>query len=328
MNAVENLHKKASIWYEQIAGIISLSQKLGKPAPDLSSYYGQITKIFEEELELSRLADCSDLIFHAEGPSAQSQSFKLNAVTNLFEGVDRQIKQLAQSVLKLGMDDVRPAMKYLDIRLNGITTGSIFAGFSIKPFDSSTLIGTDEEIDLMRSIKNVVIDLAQIPQFLTDDGISEELTDIFSDPAVRDSSLMAAYKLSPSGKLGINSIEIINPKISNRVPATLGIRERSILRNSLNKNPVIKTKSTYGTFIGQLRTVDLDKTRVDLRDIQAEGIDTLRCILPQLTAEKGREILGKTVEVSGEYEKLPNGKPRLMLIESIKVMESAPLDLH
>ena len=328
MSARESLRKKASIWFDQMAGVVALSKKLGKPCPDLSIYYDEIDKLYGQELELSRLVDHSDLIFHAEGPSAQNNSFKLQVVTNLFEGIDTQIKHLAQSVLKLGMDDVRPAMRVLDIRLNGLAPGSIYAGFSIKPFEPSSLIGTAEEIALMQSIKAVVVNLSEIPRFITNDGISEGLADLVSDPAVRDSSLMAAYKLSPTGRQGIRSLEIINPKTSGEAPTALNPQQRIVLRESLQNQPVIKSKSSYGTFIGQLRTVDLDKTRVDLRGIDAQGIGSLRCILPQLTVEKGREILGKTVQVSGEYEKLPNGKPRLMLIEDIKVIENKTLDLH
>lgn len=328
MSARESLRKKASIWFDQMAGVVALSKKLGQPCPDLSIYYDEIDKLYGQELELARLVDHSDLIFHAEGPSAQNNSFKLQVVTNLFEGIDTQIKHLAQSVLKLGMDDVRPAMKVLDIRLNGLAPGSIYAGFSIKPFEPSSLIGTAEEIALMQSIKAVVVNLSEIPRFITNDGISEGLADLVSDPAVRDSSLMAAYKLSPTGRQGIRSLEIINPKTSGEAPTALNPQQRIVLKESLQNQPVIKSKSTYGTFIGQLRTVDLDKTRVDLRGVDAQGIGSLRCILPQLTAEKGREILGKTVQVSGEYEKLPNGKPRLMLIEDIKVIENKSLDLH
>ena len=328
MSARESLRKKASIWFDQMAGVVALSKKLGKPCPDLSIYYDEIDKLYGQELELSRLVDHSDLIFHAEGPSAKNNSFKLQVVTNLFEGIDTQIKHLAQSVLKLGMDDVRPAMRVLDIRLNGLAPGSIYAGFSIKPFEPSSLIGTAEEIALMQSIKAVVVNLSEIPRFITNDGISEGLADLVSDPAVRDSSLMAAYKLSPTGRQGIRSLEIINPKTSGEAPTALNPQQRIVLRESLQNQPVIKSKSSYGTFIGQLRTVDLDKTRVDLRGIDAQGIGSLRCILPQLTVEKGREILGKTVQVSGEYEKLPNGKPRLMLIEDIKVIENKTLDLH
>lgn len=325
MSAINNLHKKAQIWYDQIAGIIALSNKVGKPIPDLSEYYDELNKLFGEELELSKLIDNSDLIIHAEGPSAQSNSLKLNAVTNLFEGIDTQIKLLAQSVLRLAMEDVKPAMKHLDIRLNGLAPGSIYAGFSIKPLESSKLIGTAEEIELINSIKNVVVNLSEVPQFVNADGISEELSEVLTDPAIRDSSLMAAYKMSPTGRQGIDSIQLINPKDSGSRPSSLNIQDRAVLRRSLHETPVIKSKSSYGTFIGQLRTVDLDKTRVDLRNLNIDGIDSLRCILPELTAEKGREILGRTVKVAGEYEKSINGKPRLMHIQSIEVIDSAKL---
>ena len=149
MSAVDNLHKKAKIWHDQIAGVIALSNKLGQATPDMADYYRQLNDLYSKELELCLLIDSSDLIIHAEGPSTQEHSLKLHTVTNLFDGVDKQIKLLAQSVLRLGMDDIKPAMRHLDIRLNGLAPGSIYAGFSINSLNPSKLIGTNEEIGLI-----------------------------------------------------------------------------------------------------------------------------------------------------------------------------------
>lgn len=320
MSVIENLNNKAQIWYDQIGGLIAISTQLGKPNPDLSEYYKQLNKLFSEELELCKLIDSSDLIIHAVGPSAENHSLKLHTVTNLFEGIDTQIKILAKSVLMLGMDDVKPSMKYLDIRLNGLAPGSIYAGFSINPIKSNHLIATVEELNLIDSIRDVVVNLSKIPKFVNETGISEELSEILTDPAIRDSSLMAIYKIAPTGRQGIDSLALINPKELGSKPASLNHQDRSILRRSLHETPLIKSKSTHGTFIGQLRTVDLDKTRVDLRNLNVVGLDSLRCILPELTAEKGREILGKTVKVFGEYESALNGKPRLMHVQHIEVL--------
>lgn len=324
MSAILTLQDKAKIWHEQIAGIIALASKANQPIPDLSPYYEHLNELYSKELELSYLIDCSDLIVHAEGPSAKSHSLKLITVTNLFEGIDKQLKLLAQSVLKLSLDDIKPAMKQLDIRLNGLAPGSIYAGFSINPLIKSDLLGEDEEVKLLNSIKKVVVNLAEIPGFINDDGISDGISDLMTDPAVRDSSLIATYRLSPTGKQGINSIELINPRSEKPTSSYLGVRERNILRESLQKTPVIKSKSKFGTFTGELRTVDLDKTRVDLKNVGG-GIETLRCVLPQLTSEQGREILGHRVKVEGEYETLPDGKPRLMHIYSIEVLEDKKL---
>ncbi len=75
------------------------------------------------------------------------------------------------------------------------------------------------------------------------------------------------------------------------------------------------------TFTGQLSRIDLDKNRFDLREVNAQGVKSLRCILPTLTPEKGREILGKQVIVTGRYEQNHNGKPSLMMVYDIKVLE-------
>ena len=62
MSAIDNLNNKVKILKDQIEGIISLSNQLGQPIPDLSPYYNLLNKVLCEELELCILIDSADLI--------------------------------------------------------------------------------------------------------------------------------------------------------------------------------------------------------------------------------------------------------------------------
>jgi hypothetical protein len=325
MSAINDLRKKTEFWYSQIAAVMALANKTDNEVPDLSVYYDQIAKIYDEDYELSKLIDSSDIIFHADGPDVENHMPKLAMVNGLFGDINRQLRSLALSVLDLSMDDADKAVNKLDIRLAGLAPGSLYAGFLIQPPSGEDLLGTDEQNELMRSIKNVTLNLTGISEYLNKDGtVNEAINEFITDPAVRDSTMLAAFRLAPTGRRGFNTLDIINPK--NSTSSTLDVADRTNLRNSLDHRPIIPSRSKLGKFTGYLRQVDLDKTRVDLRGVNIEGINNLRCILPTLTAAKGREILGKFVEVTGRYETTPSGRPSLMKIENIKVVENHNID--
>lgn len=324
--AIEQLQGKAAIWIEQMAGIIALADKLGQPRPSLASYQSQIAKLYEEELELSRLLDTSDIIVHASGTAIQNHRAAVGAVATLFANVEKQIKRLAQSVLHLGIADSKKAMKMLDVRLTGIAPGSIYAGFVIETPPHSELLGTEEQNVMMDNIKAATLSITNVPQCINESGyISEGLAEFVPDPAVRDSAILAAYHLSPSGRGGISSIDLINPAQRGSQLATLSASHRLLLREVTQNNPLIQSRTKTGSFIGHLTKIDLDKSRVDLRGIGTPGFDSIRCILPALTVEKGREILGQRVKVSGQYEETPSGRPGLMQVARIDIVRQGVL---
>jgi hypothetical protein len=323
--AADQLNSKVTIWVSQMAGMIALADRLGKPLPDLSSYQKQILELYRSEFELAKLLDTSDMVVHVNGPSIYHDQADLGTVTHLFSNVDKQIRRLAQSVLRLAIDDQKKAMSMLDVRLTGIAPGSLYAGFSIEPPPDNALLGTEEEKIMFAAIKSATLSVTHIPGYIKNDGyVSEALAQEVTDPAVRDSALLAAFHLSPTGRSGISSIDFINPAESKK-SSTLDASHRQLLREVTHKNPLIQSRTKQGTFTGLLTKIDLDKSRVDLRDIGAKGFDSIRCILPTLTVEKGRQILGQRVEITGRYETTPLGKPSLLQIEGIKVIEQLSL---
>lgn len=325
-NATAQLQSKAAIWVSQMADVIALADSLGKPHPDLKIFEKQIFALYNEELELARLLDSSDIVIHAEGPAIQHHKAALGVVTHLFSNVEKQIKRLAQSVLHLSIADEKRAMSMLDVRLTGIAPGSLYAGFSIEPPEPSELLGTEEQNAMLAAIKTATLSVTEVPANVTDKGhVTEELAQRVTDPAVRDSALLAAYHLSPTGRSGISSIDIFNPDKQGVEPSRLDASHRSLLREVTQKNPMVQSRTKHGSFTGLLTRIDLDKSRVDLRDIGAEGFASIRCILPALTVEKGREILGARVTVTGRYETTPSGRPSLMQVENIRVLRQLVL---
>lgn len=326
MDELIDIHRRAHLVHSQIESAVDILRRSGQADPNLvlsseSPYFDLLRRLYEEEYPLAKLSVSSDLIVHAEGPSADEELPQLSIVSWLFSGVDKQIKALAKSVLHLSLEDERGALKALDIRLTGMAPGSIYAGFAVNRLRPSPLLGTEEEEAAIASVRDVVTSLAVIPEYVLENSISANLAAIMPDPAIRDSALLAAFALAPTGRNGIHTIELTSPARETR-SASLNINDRVVLRDTVVRRPMLGNKKRDGSFVGQLRGIDLDKTRVDLRGV--EGIGTLRCVLP-LTLDKARSILGHTVRVTGQYETGPNGKPRLMQVEHIDVLENKSL---
>lgn len=318
-----DIHRKAHLVHSQIESAQKILTETGQADPsivlsDNSPYFRLLERLYEEEYPLARLIGSSDLIVHAEGPAAEERLPQLSIVSWLFGGIDKQIRMLAKSVLDLSLDDEKGALKALDIRLTGMAPGSIYAGFAINRLRPTPLLGTEEEEAAIQSVRDVVTSLALVPEYVMANTVSEALAMVMPDPALRDTALLAAYNLAPTGKNGIHTIEFTSPARDTK-PASLDMNDRVVLRETIVKRPMLSKKQKAGSFIGQLRGLDLDKTRVDLRNV--EGIGTLRCVLP-LTIDKARMILGKTVRVTGKYEEGLNGKPRLMQVEQIDIVEN------
>ncbi|MCL2160956.1 MAG: hypothetical protein FWH56_03595, partial [Betaproteobacteria bacterium] len=82
--------------------------------------------------------------------------------------------------------------------------------------------------------------------------------------------------------------------------------------------------SMDGEFEGEVREADLDKTRFQLRT--KDGV--IRCVKPKMQTDEARKIFGRRIRARGKYETNREGKPRLLLVESIESMpETGRLEL-
>jgi hypothetical protein len=320
-NWIDNVHHRAAVLHDQIAVALQVQRDQGVDMTQfIAGYRAMLNELYSESVPLAGLMDTSDLIFHAEGPAAQHHAAFSTTVAWLCEEVERRIKQLAMASLGLAGTEADAAERDLRILLNGMAPGSLWAGFSV---DSATrmasgggsgalpLIDANPAIETIRA---VVRELPLVSQFIGDERVSEEINEAIADAEVRDASLMATFHLAPTGRRGIHTIEISSPKSS--IPqAALTNRQRTVLRETAVRRPMLKATRT-GTFIGQLREVDLDARRFQLRGVPSIG--TLRCVLDDLNVDIARKHIGMGAEVTGTYETDRDGKPRLMRVESIQ----------
>ncbi|QFY42961.1 hypothetical protein F6R98_10335 [Candidatus Methylospira mobilis] len=312
------IHHRAAMIHEQMAEAWRLLQ--GQMTHDEffaaeNPYYKLLDQLYAEEYPLARLLENSDLVFHAEGPDTKGYLPSIHAINWLVGGAEKQLRLLAKAIFDLTESSANHLAKNLDIRLTGFAPGSIYAGVKLQPGDGDVFFDGDQE-PVFVTVRSAIRQLSIIPGFVDDEGLNAGIYEAMPDPAARDAGLTAAYRLSPTGRLGIHTVELFVP---GQKPSELSQRERVVIHDALKK-PKLHSKK-HGTFTGEFREVDLDKTRFHLRNIS--GVGTLRCVFPEVTAEAVRPLLGSTVEVTGEYEMDGRGRPRFMLVSSFKRIETA-----
>lgn len=315
MKSSEILEAKAAIWHQQIAGLLSLAQELGQPQPDLAPYYAKLKDLFMVEGPLAALQDDADIVVRAEGPAVVNKP-PLADVNWLFANVQTQFKGLVAAAFATKTADAMSLASKVPIVLTGIAPGSFYAGFKLDTSDdgfNAPLLGAESHEEAIQSARGALENLVVVPGFVLDTAIDEEIYEVIPDPAMRDASLMAAYHLSPTGQRGIHTLEFSSPNADAK-SAELDTRDRVVLRETVVKKPVLRA-AKRGKFVGVMRGVDLDKTRVMLRDV--DGIGSLRCAI-QMNTDMARALLGKRVLVSGMYEENRHGKPAMLNVEQIE----------
>lgn len=314
MNYSESSKQALRVFLENMVAGGFLAKEHGidvTPKSIVDTTFDQIIKIAEGSIPLANIMDKSDLIMHAEGPGAAHGMPWLSAINWMFSTAENGIKRLSSSFFDLSGADGKKLARNLDLRLPGIAPGSIWIGVKIEPpeFD---MLPQDEE--LMGSLTSQIHKLPKIIRFIDDEGMRPGLQEIITDPALLDVQLETLYRLSPTGKRGIHTLEISSRESGG---ASLSQRERVVLKNTIDKPSLKSTKD--GSFIGLMQEADLDKSRLHLKGVP--GIGTLRCIMPTLTASHARAMFGGLVKAEGRYQSDKEGRPRLLMVEKISPVE-------
>jgi hypothetical protein len=275
-------------------------------------YFALLDRLYGEDYQLGRLLDTSDLIVHAEGPSLADALPVLRATTWLCTITNKQLRRLAGATMDLAADDSRRRVeRAIDLRLTGIAPGSLYAGFLLIAPEAGLLEGVEDPA--YSDAKQALQGLPMVSRFVGDEAMLPGFAEAIPDPALRDASVVAAYSMAPTGKIGIHTLELSVP---GERPSTLGQRERVVLRDAMRRPDRQATKP--GRFVGEVREMDMDKTRFHLRHVA--GVGTLRCVLPDVDRESAKTLIGETVAVSGRYATDGEGRPRLLLIDGVEAI--------
>lgn len=316
---VERVNFRASIVHDQIVAARLIQDQTGADlSGNIARHMEILDRLYAEEYPSAKLRDTSDFVLRAEGPGTDHDAPSVTSFNWMTDHVRVQLRKLTEAVLPMTVSDARSAARKVVWSFTGYAPGSIMLGYALRVPDSMPgFEGSTRDIYL--ALSESVQSIASVPQFVDDAGINAGISEVFGDPALRDSALVAAFNLSPTNQSGIHTIEIA---ARNGDSGHLSGRERMILKNAVDR-PEMRTKR-LGTFIGSLRAADLDKRRAVLRDVS--GTDSaIRCILDErLDATSIRNCFGNRVLVSGEYETDREGRPRLMHVHTLLPVEPQP----
>lgn len=307
MSEHDNTLSQTRMFLENMVGMALSAREAGlqiHPDQIVGATLNRIVEIAEQHFPLARVLDNSDIVLHAEGPGAGNSLPWLSALNWLTSTAEVNIRKLATAYFDMRGANGRQLAKHIDPRLSGLAPGSLWVGIKLVEPEAHLNLGAADGVTLSDELHQ----LPGLVQFIGDEGMSAGIEEASPDPAMRDIALAALLRFAPTGRKGIHTIGI---GTNTRGLASLGQRERVVLRDVIEK-PSMRA-ARQGSFIGEIREADLDKTRMHLRGV--EGIGVLRCVVPELDAEQARTLLGRHVRAVGSYQVNKDGKPRLLFVE-------------
>ena len=318
----KQVRSQARLVIDQIAVTRTRLLELGVDQSDsLNSYYAMLENLFSRDLALADVRDNSDLVIRVEG-NAFDQNPRLQLVTSVFENVTNQVTDLTKAILGLWADGrVTPAA--IDLGVTGIARGSLILGLSANPQKRprrGELLGEHDTIVTSTKKALKIIDEVAHAVYKDPESVSvEEVSHVVADPKVRDAALVALQRIAPSGRRGIDTVSV-SAAADRKPPAELTVEHRRAIRQSLFK-PVIRGDEIQ--FQGNVREIDLDARRFDLRGIANEQVRDVRCAYRDVPGVNPKHLLGATVRVRGLVERADE-VPRLMSVLDLEIIRAAP----
>lgn len=321
MSQHDNTIQQTRMFLENMVGLAMNARSAGldvTPEQVVGSTLGKIVEIAEQHFPLAKVLDNSDLVLHAEGPGASQSMPWLSALTWMTSTAETNIRKLAAAYFDMRGANGKLLAKHMDPRLTGIAPGSLWIGIKLEEIPQS-LLGVEQDASL--SLSEELHLLPGLVRFISDEGMRPGLEEASPDPAMRDINLAALLRFSPTGRKGIHTLEIGS---RSEGLVSLGQRERVVLRQAIDKPSMRESRA--GSFVGDIREADLDKSRLHLRGV--EGVGTLRCVVPEMSAEQARALLGSRVRAVGSYQVNKDGRPRLLFVDRFEPVPYTPsLDL-
>jgi len=323
------VERKAAIIHSQLAIARTLALANRANADEISEpYLALLRSLYSEEFPFAQLTDSSDLVARFRGPAVDIHDPTVSIVITLFSELREQIRSIAKSIVGLSSDKRMLWPAQLDPHLSGVAHGSLLVGISVSPPASDTAKGHQYQIEgasqqVFESVRTAVRSLSLVAHYVGDSGVSDAIRDAFPDPAVRDTVLVAARRLAPSGRRGIESVSFSSPDTEQDRVETLTPKSRVALGQAL-ASPV--KVSTSGTFDGLVREVDLDARRFEIRGVS--GVGAIRCVYGPMHDQVVRAALDAKIRVSGRYDTIDGQQPRFMAVDILEVLSSPEVQLN
>lgn len=316
------LDYKAHLLHSQITQIQSEMSALGANAETIEMlcqpYYDSLQSLYSEDYPLAKAIETSDFVVRLKGKGVDKDSPRISVITTYFGKVRKQVTNLAKAIANFE-EGSRKIPKAFDLTLTAFAKGSLVLGFSLPTLqdleegsNQPALFGEDDP--LYKAAREAMKTLGVVSHLVAEDASLEEIREAIPDPKVRDVAISAVNDLVPSGRSGVSSIAIAGKEIGQFEEGTLTKETKKTVQQVL-EHPVASKE--IATFHGQVREIDLDAKRLELRHIEHNELNAVRCVYDNYSDNEAAEWLNKYVRITGIVERDANGKARLMEIEEI-----------
>ena len=316
----ESVEAKARIIHGQLAAARALASRSRiDPTEVERPYLDLLNRLYRDEFQFAQLVDSSDLVARFTGPAVATGDPPVSVVASMFSNLRRQIQGIAKSIVGLDSDEHVRWPAGLDPHLAGVAHGSLIVGIRIRS-DGIDAISGQRSLPgvsgrVLQGVRDAVKSVAIIARYVHDDGVDDAIEDAFPDPAIRDTVMVAASKLAPTGRRGIDSLAFYRPDSAGEEPWPLTAVSRRVLREAVARPVKVSGRDS---FVGIVREIDLDARRFEIRHV--DGIGAIRCVYRSDMEATVRQILDRHVRVQGDYETSGNRKPRLIDVSSMEVL--------
>lgn len=321
------LDYKSSILYSEIAHIQSEMSAIGAARETIEllcqPYKDLLQNLYTEDYPLATAIENSDFVVRLKGKGIDKDNPRISVITSYFGKVRTQVTKVAKAIANLE-EDTRRLPKQFDLTLTAFAKGSLVLGFSLPTLQDlennskgqALLFGENDP--LYKAAREAMKTLGVISHFISEDAPLEEIAEAIPDAKIRDVAISALKEFVPSGRQGISSVSIAGKGIGQFEEGKLTKENRKNVRAVL-AHPVISKEVV--TFHGQVREIDLDAKRLELRHIENRESNEVRCMYKSFSDNEAAKWLNKYVTITGIVERDANNKARLMEIENIEAAD-------
>jgi len=324
------LDYKARILYAQIARLQSEAAEHGgddRLLEEIAEPYFELLKsMYAEDYPLARAIEESDLVVRLEGPAISRENPRTRIITGELTKVRYQVGKVAKAIAQLS-SSFRGVPEEMDLGLSAFAKGSLILGFTV-PTAAEIAEGHDGQEGLfgdqdpyLQAARDAIRTIGIVTKHVTEGGSVDDLSLLITDPKVRDTALTAVKELAPSGRTGIESVRLAGKSVADlNLTQPLTHNTREAVRKRIEHPIAEPSEAPPVTIIGDVREIDLDVKRFELRHIENMEVNDVRCSYIEETDEEAKQWLNNRVRVVGIVERDVTGKSRLLEVTSIEVL--------
>jgi hypothetical protein len=314
-----------------LEGLIEFCNQAGLEGEDkrnlLEPYYSMLSELVTEELPVSIMLDHAEYMLKLEGSGVDGREPRAKLLADYLNKGRSGYAKVAREVAKVRDFHFTNLPNPMDFAFAGKGPGSLYIGFNLV----DDTVNDDGQVNL-EITHHQYVEYAKAALKALGDGIAavtsgfslDDFNGLFESDEIRNAVLRALRDLSPSGYEGeygaVSTIKVMGKGLEIREFRTLTPDTRDVLNQWID---ALELPDEHYSLVGYVREIDLDKRRLELRDVEGVG-DSVRCSYPSDFEEAAPGWVGQKVNVVGDAHFDESGDIKGMTVSRVEVLEQEP----